>query len=85
MSESTNPSPRFAEIKAASTLHPSSGAWAFFMREIIRLPLELTPAVCQVIRLEAWKLAPDPLEAIRTDALRVHRRAWAAGSKSRDV
>src|ERR1700761_5875575 len=68
--------PGHAEIKAASRLHPNSGAWAFFMREIVRLPLELTPAVVQVIRIQSWKLAPDPLEAIRVEALRVHHRAW---------
>lgn len=70
-------SPGFAEIKAARALHPDSGAWAFFMREVIRLPREMTPAVLQVIRLERWKVEPDPLEAVRSDALEIHRRAWA--------
>lgn len=71
-----NERPGHAEIRAASRLHPNSGAWAFFMREIIRLPMELTPAVVQIIRIEAWKLAPDPLDAIRMEALRAHQRAW---------
>src|SRR5690348_5610977 len=71
-----NELPGHAEIKAASRLHPSSGAWAFFMREIVRLPLELTPTVVQIIRIESWKLAPDPLEAIRVEARQAHRRAW---------
>jgi len=69
--------PGYAEIKAASALHPDSGAWAFFMREVVRLPREMTPAVLQVIRLERWKVAPDPLEAVRSDALEAHRHAWA--------
>jgi hypothetical protein len=47
------------------------------MREIVKLPFEMTPAVCQVIRLERWKFAPDPLEAVRSDALEAHRSAWA--------
>jgi hypothetical protein len=68
--------PGYAEIKLASTLHPESGAWAFFMREVMRLPVEMTPAVIQVIRLETWKLAPDPLEAVRADAFEAHLRAW---------
>jgi len=72
-----NGRPGYAEIKAASALHPDSGAWAFFMREIIGLPREMTPAVRQVIRLERWKSAPDPLEAIRSDALEAYRSAWA--------
>jgi hypothetical protein len=67
----------YAEIQAASALHPDSGAWAFFMREVIKLPREMTPAVSQVIRLEKWKHAPDPLEAVRSDALAAHGRAWA--------
>jgi hypothetical protein len=65
--------PGYAEIKAASALHPDSGAWAFFMREIIRLPREMTPAISQVIRLEMWKLAPNPLEAVRSAA---NRGTW---------
>jgi hypothetical protein len=73
-SEKTRPG--YAEIKAASALHPDSGAWAFFMREIVRLPYEMTPAVSQVIRIERWKFAPDPLESVRSDALEAHRRAW---------
>jgi hypothetical protein len=31
-------------------LQPGSGAWAYFMREIIKLPREMTPAISQVIR-----------------------------------
>lgn len=66
----------YAIIKTANTLHPDSGAWAIFMREIVGLPHEMTPAVSQVIRLEQWKFAPDPVEAIRSDALEAYRRAW---------
>ncbi len=69
--------PGYAEIQAASALHPESGAWAFFMREVIRLPREMTPAVCQIIRLGRWKLAPEPLEAVRSDAIHSYRRSWA--------
>lgn len=46
------------------------------MREIVKLPIEMTPAVSQVIRLERWKSAPDPLEALRSDALDAHHAAW---------
>jgi hypothetical protein len=53
--------PGYAEIKLASALHPESGAWAFFMREVMRLPVAMTPAVIQVIRLESWKSASDPI------------------------
>jgi hypothetical protein len=82
MSERTGGRHGYAEIKAASALHPDSGAWTFFMREIVRLPREMTPAVYQVIRLERWKFAPDPLEAIRSDALRAHGGAWAKQTTS---
>jgi hypothetical protein len=73
--------PGFAEINAARSLHPDSGAWAFFMREIIRLPREMTPAVAQVIRLENWKFVSDPVEAIRSEALEAHHRACAEGGR----
>jgi hypothetical protein len=76
--------PGYAEIKLASTLHPESGAWAFFMREVMRLPAEMTPAVIQMIRLESWKLAINPLEAVRSEAFQAYLRAWtkpASGSK----
>ena len=75
--------PGYAEIKAASALHPDSGAWAFFMREITRLPCEMTPAVFQVIRLGIWKSAPDPLEAVRSEAIETHGRAWAKPAMKR--
>jgi hypothetical protein len=68
------------EIEAAIALHPESGAWAFFMREIIKLPREMTPAVCQVIRLGRWRGAADPLEAIRSDVRQAHGRAWSKPS-----
>lgn len=78
MSAQSKPAPPgYAEIKAAAALHPDSGAWAFFMREVVKLPREMTPAVIQVIRLERWNSAPDPLEALRSDALEAHRAAWA--------
>jgi hypothetical protein len=66
----------YAEIEKASALHPASAAWAFFMREIVRLPCEMTPAVSQVIRLAKWKIAPDPVAAVRSDAIKAFRRAW---------
>jgi hypothetical protein len=71
-----NEQPGYAEIQAARALHPNSGAWAFFMREIIGLPCELTPAVSRAILLETWKSAADPLEAVRSGALKEHSRAW---------
>jgi hypothetical protein len=66
----------YRAIQVASALHPDSGAWAFFMDEIVRLPREMTPAVFRVIRLERWKSAQDPITAVRSDALKAHLRAW---------
>ena len=63
-------------IEAASRLHPGSGAWAIFMREIVGLPQEMTPVVFQVIQLEGWRSASDPVEAVRSEAVQIHRRAW---------
>ena len=69
--------PGYAEIKAASALHPDSGAWAFFMREIVRLPRQMTPTVFQVMRLGLWKSSPDPIEEVRSNAIDLHCKAWA--------
>jgi hypothetical protein len=66
-----------AKIQAASKLHPHSGAWAFFMREIIGLPPHMTPAVLQVIRVGTWKTDPSPLTAVRTAAVHAYESAWA--------
>ena len=66
--------PGFAEIQAAGALQPDSGAWLFFMREVVKLPPEMTPAVYQAIRLGKWRLALDPLLK-SAPALDAHRRA----------
>jgi hypothetical protein len=66
--------PGLAEIRAASTLHPDSGAWAFFMREIVKLPREMTPAVFRAIRRQEWTLAPYPLQTLRSHALQAATR-----------
>ena len=77
--------PGDAEIRLASSLHPESGAWAFFMREVMRLPVEMTPAVIQIIRLGNWKLAVNPLEAVRSEAFDAHLRAWARPMSSSKI
>src|SRR5690242_4888536 len=59
----------FALIRAANALHPDSGAWAFFMREIVKLPRRMTPEVFRAIRRQEWALAPDPLASVRSQAL----------------
>jgi hypothetical protein len=66
--------PGYAEIRAASALHPDSGAWAFFMREIIKLPLEMTPQVFWAIRRQEWTAAADPLATVRSRALGMAKR-----------
>jgi hypothetical protein len=86
MSEQSEPQRTgHAEIRAASRLHPRSGAWAFFMREIVRLPQEMTPSVLQVIALQRWTDASDPLEAIRSAAIESHQSAWAKPGVPRSI
>jgi hypothetical protein len=70
-------------VNAASSLHHDSGAWTYFMREIVRLPLEMSPAVYQVLRLQMWRGSPNPLEIIREEAIEAHRRAWAGRREAR--
>jgi hypothetical protein len=82
-SERLKKQPGYFEIRAASRLHPKSGAWAFFMREIVRLPPAMTPAVLQVIHIGRWRDSTDPVESVRSDALEAYERAWAKPGTSR--
>jgi hypothetical protein len=68
--------PFYAEIDAASQLAPDAPEWQAFVRDVIQLPEALTPAVQEAIRQQRWKIAPNPLAAIRTAA---HQEAKRMG------
>lgn len=54
-----------SRIETLSTLPPDAPQWAPFMRDVIRMPMWMLPAVHAAIQLSTWQTAQDPLEAIR--------------------
>ena len=58
--------PFYNEIEAASQWPPESGEWAAFVRDVVKMPEAMTPAVQEAVRQQRWKIAPNPLAAIRT-------------------
>ena len=58
--------PGYAEIEAVSQLPPEAEEWVLFVRDVMQMPDEFTPAVQEAIRQLRWKIAPNPIAAIRT-------------------
>jgi hypothetical protein len=58
--------PFYAEIDAASQWPPDAADWEAFVVNVVQLPAALKPAVQEAIRQQRWKIAPNPLAAIRT-------------------
>lgn len=68
--------PFHAEIEAASQLPQDSPEFLAFVQDIVNMPPEMAPGVAEAIRLQKWKIAPNPLAAIRTAA---HQEAKRMG------
>jgi hypothetical protein len=68
--------PFHAEIEAASQLAQDSPEFLAFVRDIVNMPPEMAPGVAEAIRMQKWKIAPNPLAAIRTAA---HQEAKRMG------
>jgi hypothetical protein len=66
--------PFYAEIEAASQWPHDSEAWAAFVRDVVQMPETMIPAIQEAIRQQRWKIAPNPLAAIRTAAHQEARR-----------
>lgn len=66
--------PFYAEIEAASQWPHDSEDWAAFARDIVQMPETMIPAIQEAIRQQRWKIAPNPLAAIRTAAHQEGRR-----------
>jgi hypothetical protein len=58
----------YAEIEAASQLPHDSPEFQAFVRDVVNMPLEMAPSVAAAIRMQRWKIAPNPLAVIRTGA-----------------
>jgi hypothetical protein len=68
--------PHYPEIEAASQLPPDSEEWQAFVRDVVKMPATMIPAVQEAIRQQRWKIAPNPLASIRTAA---HQEAKRMG------
>ncbi len=66
--------PFYAEIETASQWPPDSEHWEAFVRDVVKMPDAMKPAVQEAIRQQRWKIAPNPLAAIRTAAHQEARR-----------
>ena len=56
----------YDEIEAASQTAQDSKEFVDFVRGVVNLPVEMSPAVAEAIRQKKWKISPNPLGAIRT-------------------
>jgi hypothetical protein len=52
-------------MESLSTLPANAPEWALFMRDVIRMPMWMLPAVHAAIGQKAWTRAADPLESLR--------------------
>jgi hypothetical protein len=52
-------------MEALSALAADAPEWAPFMRDVIRMPMWMLPAVHAAIERKGWVTAVDPLESIR--------------------
>jgi hypothetical protein len=68
--------PFHAEIEAASQMAQDSEEFLAFVRDVVNMPPEMAPGVAEAIRMQKWKIAPNPLSAIRTAA---HQEAKRMG------
>ncbi len=66
--------PFYAEIEAVSNLPEDSPEFRAFVRDIVSVSEEMAPSVAAAIRLQKWKISPNPLASIRTAAHQQARR-----------
>jgi hypothetical protein len=58
--------PFYPEIEAASQWPPDSEQWQAFARDVVQMKETMIPAIQEAVRQQKWKIAPNPLAAIRT-------------------
>jgi hypothetical protein len=54
------------KLEALRSLPGEAEEWAPFVRDVMRLPVWILPAVQAAVRQNTWDSAADPLEKIRT-------------------
>jgi hypothetical protein len=73
---SANKPAGYSEIEAVSQLEQDSPDFLAFVRDVVKMPPQMAPAVAESIRQQKWKISPNPLAAIRTSA---HQEAKRMG------
>ncbi len=58
----------YAEIDAVSACALDAPEWSAFVRDVMQLPENYTPAVQEAVRQQRWKIAPNPIASVRTTA-----------------
>lgn len=61
-------------VEAAAQYSSDSDEWSSFMRDNVRLPHWMLPAVQYAVRQRSWQTASDPLKSIRKTAIRASGR-----------
>jgi CO dehydrogenase/acetyl-CoA synthase alpha subunit len=64
----------YAEIETASQSSDDSPEFTAFVRDVLNMPSEMSPAVREAISQQKWKISPNPLASIRTAAWQAARR-----------
>jgi hypothetical protein len=58
-------------LELLSTLPVKAPEWVPFMRDVMRMPMWLCPAVHAAVHQGGWAATPDPLESIRRNVRRL--------------
>ena len=58
-------------LELLATLDAGAPEWIAFMRDIMRMPMWLCPAVHAAVQKGDWPATPDPLETIRRNVRRL--------------
>lgn len=60
--------PGYAEVASASHLAADSAEWLPFLRDVLKLPFSMLPAVRYAVKADRWRVAKDPVAQIRNSA-----------------
>jgi hypothetical protein len=72
-------------LDALRTLGPDASEWVPFMRDVMRMPMWLLPAVQAAIQQGGWTGATDPLIAIRGAVRRLAIEMKLSNSEKPDM
>ena len=73
--------PFHAEIEAASNMPEDSPEFHAFVQDVVGVPDHMSAGVAAAIRLQKWKISPNPLASIRTAAYQEAKRTQLSEQK----